>query len=714
MIAGTPSPIVSTKALCLLVAGCVLSAWFFVPDNEELVDRLGKDGHFERLKAMADEDKAVEVVPTTDEAKMKTWIESREAADLEDTDLIAQQKILCSITERPVSVGDELFKGSKRLDPDLFAELVEDLARRALGLQRPAEAGQLLSRLNQAAPTWELTSRAMQAWRWGVRSDEALKTLDAALAAGLDRTTVPEDIDSLRETLALESNQPNIAFDIVLKKYRAAAPAKRMPLLRRLLDLANAGDRTTEASNLIAEYLAKVPFHTCTLDEAISLVQSNKAFVDAQSEADYREYATSFAHWREWDGHAEQAIDTWFRLALLSHNEAWERCKDIAEDVLRMDDFTKVLAFRIEHGLSKNDEAQLAGLLLDQGRVEEALEHYQSAAEHAPNPTTALRAIARIHQQACEWEAAIAAFDRLLEWESNDLEAGKSRAFALVRLGRYEEAHTSYVSLAAAHPEDAEVQQTCAALCDSLGYADDARAATLRALKLPHNDASPEDFLELAANCRATGAAADEVATLRAGLEHFASSHRLRISLAESLGAQGQHDEAVKLLSHESLRDDPAAMDLLVSEGMDMTNGEPVAAFLHDAVPACFSAVPEAQLRVGFLLEHVHHEEQASTVMASLLRNSSFRADDTWRRLGEQCLDAGDSARAESFITLYLASAGANDGKAWELLGDIYQSLDRAEEALTAYRKAVEVIRPSGTEKPPPMLKVSQIDRLSP
>ena len=714
MIAGTPSPIVSTKALCLLVAACVLSAWFFVPDNEELVDRLGKDGHFERLKAMAEEDKAVEVVPTTDEAKMKAWVETRNAADLEDSDLIAQQKIMCSVTERPVTVGDALFQGAKRLDPDLFAELVEDLARRALGLQRPADAGQLLSRLNQQAPTWELTSRAMQAWRWGVRSDEALKTLDAALAAGLDRTTVPEDIDSLRETLALESNQPNIAFDIVLKKYRTVAPSKRMALLRKLLELANAGDRTTEASNLIAEYLAKVPFHTCTLDEAIAQVQSNKAFADAQAEADYREYATSFAHWREWDGHAEQAIDTWFRLALLSHNEAWERCSDIAEDVLRMDDFAKVLAYRIEHGLSKNEEAKLAGLLLDQGRVEEALEHYQSAAEHASDPTTALRAIARIHQQACEWEAAIAAYDRLLQWESADLEAGKSRAFALVRLGRYEEAHTSYVSLAAAHPEDAEAQQTCATLCDSLGYADEARTAMLRLLQLPNHDASPEDFLELAANCRSAGAVADEVTALRSGLKRYANSHRLRISLAESLGAQGQYEEVLHLLADESLRQDATAMDLLVSTGMDMVNGEPVAAFLHDTVPACFHDVPAAQLRVGFLLEHVHHEEQASTVMASLLRNSSFRADDTWRRLGEQCLDAGDSARAESFITLYLASAGANDGKAWELLGDIYQSLDRAEEALTAYRKAVEVIRPSGTEKPQPMLKVSQIDRIAP
>ncbi len=709
MIGPSTRPLVSWQAMSLLVGACIVAAWIFVPDNSELVDRLDKDGHLDRLKALADESSAARV---TDADSMRAWLRNPSVEFREDADEIAKIKILCSLTDHPNEVGDVLLQAPARTDPQLLAGLVESLARRALGQQNPAGAGSLLSRLNALQPSWDLTQRAMQAWRWGVRSEEALKTLDAAIAAGVQPDNLTEGLAALREKLALESNQPGVAFDSALARYQASSPAEQLRQLRHLLELASAGDRPAQGATLVEHYLSCVPFHALSLDEAIESVRRNKAFSDPQARADYCEFASLYARWQEWDGHAETALNTWFRLAVLGETEAWNRCSDITEDVLRWDDFAKVLAFRIERGMNIDQEAKLAAVLLESGNVESALNHFQAAAKRAADPAPCLRSIGRIQQQAGRWTEALEAFDDLLKLSPSDLEAAKAHAFARVRLGQFDQAKDEYVTLAKAHPQDAELQETCAALCDSIGLVDEARAARMRLLAVPGREAATEDYLEVADGCRVAGDAPGEIAALRSGFERFPTSSRLRVSLAESLAATGEHAEAVSLLAHESLRGNAAAMSLLIGEAFDASNSALAGSFFNGSVPACLRDVPDAQLRMAFLMDRLQRPDAARTIVEALLHEARFRNNDIWLQLGQICLEAGDGARAESFITLYLASAGAGDSKAWETLGDIYQAQDRTEEAAIAYRKAVEVIRPTGADKPPPpKVKLSQAER---
>ena len=376
---------------------------------------------------------------------------------------------------------------------------------------------------------------------------------------------------------------------------------------------------------------------------------------------------------------------------------------------MRHHDFAEVLAYRIERGMSLDKRKLLADLLTDEGALDNALVHYAAAAAQSTDPISALRPIARIHQQSGEWEQAISTFDEVLRYLPHDAEARKARAFALVRLHRYEEARQAYVSLAAALPEDAELQETCASLCDSLGYEVEARTAAQRLLACPTRTATPEEHLELADRYRVADDQAGLINTLRTGLNHFPSSSRLRFSLAESVAGQGNHDEAVQLLAHDSMRNNPAAMELLVTEAMEASNATVACAFLGNEVPSCMNSLPESRLRLAFLFEREGRAVLGGKVVDELLHHAAFRQTPVWLELGRLSLDFGSTERAESFITLYLASSGSTDSKAWELLGDIYKAANRDDEALTAYRKAVEVLRPVTISKPDPApLKVSQ------
>ena len=321
------------------------------------------------------------------------------------------------------------------------------------------------------------------------------------------------------------------------------------------------------------------------------------------------------------------------------------------------------------------------------------------------------RSLARIYAQMGRWQASIDEFAEVLNEQPADVEAGKGRAFALVRLRRYDEAGGIYVELSRAQPGDAELQETCASLCDSLGRNEEAREATRRLLACRSRLTTPEDHLDLADQCRFAGDVEGAVSALREGFGRCPGSLRLRMSLAGALATKGEHDEAVQLLAHESLRANPEAMDLLINEAMDASNASVAAAFLGTTVPDCLGTLAVSRLKMAFLFDHLNRTDDADAIVSGLLHDPRFRQGDTWMALGRMCLDKGDSERAEAFATLYLSSSGAGNSKAWELLGDIYQSEDRSLDALAAYRNGVEVIRvPVGAPGPPAQspLKVSQ------
>ena len=137
---------------------------------------------------------------------------------LDDAAVQADRKNLCAQTTTPAELGDELFEHATSIAPDLLQTHADSLARRSLALNHPGNAAAILRRCFDLRPSWQVAIREIEAWRWAERPEEALTTLELALAARLCGEK-PAEIEDLRVTLALESNQPNLAFDIVVRSY---------------------------------------------------------------------------------------------------------------------------------------------------------------------------------------------------------------------------------------------------------------------------------------------------------------------------------------------------------------------------------------------------------------------------------------------------------------------------------------------------------------
>lgn len=705
-------PVISQKTLAGVIVSCLVLAAWFIPDERELVHRLDHDGQTARLKQIAEEHLAEQApaapVPQTDREKMSAWLGSSDASLLEDPAIQADRKNMCAATETPLEVAAELLAHARHVEPGLFDSLADALVKRAIALGHPADGAALLTQWFAIHPSWAIASRQIQTWRWAVRSDEALKALDTALAAGLDPAGKPAGLDDLRVRLALESNQPNLAFDIVIKSYETASETEKPAILRRLVELASAGDRTTEASHLIAEHFKMMPFQTCELKQALAMISAGKAFPDKEAQLDYHQYASAMARWQEWAGRGDLAFDTWMRLAMLGDEEAWGRVVDLQDELLRGDDFALVLADRIAHGRHLDKEPALAAILLDEGRTDEAVSHLEAAAKRTADPLPIQKQLARIHQQLGDWEKSLAAFEKSLALDAGDVESRKGRAFALVRLRRYDEGCQAWLALSRQAADDAEAQETCAALCDSLGLQKEAAEATQRLLACAERQSMPDEHLELAANFHQLDDRAAEVAALRTAFAKFPASTSIRFTLAQALADDGAHDEAVSLLADSSMEKNPAAIELLIAEAAESAAVPENIGLFSGTPPACLDALPELQLKLAFLFDKWGRTKDSERIVTSLQKSSRYSETAVWHDLAKISLDAGDVSRAESFETMHLTSIGGKDSRAWELLGDIFAFQDRTSEAAGAYKKAIQVLLPSTSAPDRPQQQVTQ------
>lgn len=702
--------VICQKRLAGVILSCLALAGWFIPNDKELVNRLDHDGQAARLKQIAEERLAEQAhaasAPQTDREKLVAWLDSTDESVRDDPAIRADRRNLCAATEMPFEVGEELMKRADRLEPEFFDSLADALVKRTLGLGFPVDAARLLTAWFDVRPSWKIASRQIQVWRWAVRSDEALRALDAALAAGLDPAEKPAGLDDLRVRLALESNQPNLAFDIVIRGYETAREEEKPAILRRLVELANAGDRTTEAAHLISEHFKTMPFQAGTLQDALAMLRDGRAFHDDDACNDYQQYAAAMARWQEWAGRGDLAFDTWARLALLGDEEAWGRVVDLQDELLRADEFALILADRIAAGKHLDKEPALAAILLDQGRVEEAVGHLEAAARRGADAFTLKKQLGRIHQQSGDWEKSLAAFEAALALDAKDVESQKGRAFALVRLARYEEGAQAWLALSRQATDDAEAQETCAALCESLGREREALEAMQRLLACASRQSMPDEHLELAAKLQALGDDPAGIATLRSGLTKFPTSTTLRVTLAGALAATGGHDEAVRLLADASLRENPAAVELLIAEAAEMSSVPVEAELFSGPAPACLRDLPELQMKLAFLFDKWGRAHESERIVTALQKDGRHSETRVWHDLARLCLDVGEATKAESFEMLYLTARGGKDSQAWELLGDIYDAQNRDEEAAAAYKKAVQVLLPAApaAERPQPQI----------
>jgi tetratricopeptide (TPR) repeat protein len=702
------SKVFSLSRLSAIVIGTVLLASLLIPDDKELISRLDKDGEIQRLRQLAaermKEHHPTQPQPKTEAEELRQWLTDSDTSVRTDPAILAERKNRVTVTENPAALAAELQTHGDSLEPELYAALADALAKRSLGLGKPAIAGTILNEWCRRYPSWPTAMRAVQAWRWAVKSEHALEAIDQCINAKLplDSDQAPPDLEELRISLALESNQPNHAFDIVFSRFNSTPPERRCTLLKRLVELASTGDRTNEAARLIEEHLAQVPFHTSSLTDALQLARTGKAFPNPEEEKAYRSYATALAHWREWGGQGSKAFEPWLRLSILGEEEAWSRVSELYVDLLRDTDYITVLAERISQGKSRQERGKLALILAQQGQAETAVSMYQQALKD--NPTTEeqahlIRGLCHLHQEQANWAKAVESWTALLKLLPEDREAQKGRGYAHIRMGHYIKAKADYLWLSEHHPEDASIHEDCACLCDSLGDEKSATQCLKRLLAVSGRPSTPEEHIELAGRFHLLHQNEEGMAALRDGLVDHPESIRIRHILAESLATAQNYDESVRVLAYGSMAEHAPSMSLLIDLCSQASNRHLALRFLNGRVPRCLNSDYLAQFRLALLLEQTGEIQQAEKIIAHLKDDETHKSDHVWHELAKLCMESGDPFRAETFQKLHLEHSGKHDSRAWELMGDIFQSQERGDEAKTAYQQAISVITPEKISK---------------
>ena len=135
---------------------------------------------------------------------------------------------------------------------------------------------------------------------------------------------------------------------------------------------------------------------------------------------------------------------------------------------------------------ARNDAAHfgLGSALLDAGRFEEAMAHYEKASEIRPDNAMARHALATTAVRLGRHDEAVAHYRKLLELEPNDASTHRTLADLLAGRGRFEEAVVHYREALRIQPDDAMVCNNLGAALVLLGRLDEALVEYQRALKL--------------------------------------------------------------------------------------------------------------------------------------------------------------------------------------------------------------------------------------
>lgn len=259
----------------------------------------------------------------------------------------------------------------------------------------------------------------------------------------------------------------------------------------------------------------------------------------------------------------------------------------------------------------------LAALLIEDSRRDEALGHLERAAALALGDATVRTRIGGLYLQAGVLDEALGQFDKALAVDPADGAALKGRGAALLGLKHHAEAVQALEEAAARLPEDVEIRFTLGNALNALGRHADARKAFQAALDLAPD--LPEILGNLASVETALGDHASAIVHARRATEIAPDFANAWNNLGIAAAALGRFDEAVAAYER-SIELDPANIGAMVNLGHTLK----VRARLDDAIGLFERAnavrpSPAAWNGIGQVLQQSNRQREAIAAFESAL-----------------------------------------------------------------------------------------------
>ncbi len=364
----------------------------------------------------------------------------------------------------------------------------------------------------------------------------------------------------------------------------------------------------------------------------------------------------------------------------------------------------------------------LGSILLDEGRVEEAIKYYKQALRIKPDFPEVYNNLGIALAQSGRTQEAIKQYEQSLRLEHNFPQAHNNLGFTLFNLGRIQEAIEHYEQALKMDPNYAEAHNNLGNALAKIGRTQEAVEHYEQALKLNANYAEAHNNL---------AAALESIGQRPQAIKHYQQALRLKpdyaeaqINLGNALGKLGRPTEAIKYYE-EILRLKPDSPETSYNLGLALLEaGRPQEAIEHfeqalrlksDFAVAHYN-LANALINTGRAPEAIEHYEQALRIKPDHaeahynLANALINIGQTQEAIKhyEQALRLKpDYALAENNLGLALIKIGRAEeaikhheqalrlkpdyAEAHNNLGTTLVNLGRLEEAIEHYEQATRL-----------------------
>ena len=712
-----PTRVLSYRVLALIVLGGMGIAFFLIPSQRELLDRVRKDrlcatitpvlaeGRFSDGRTPA---QALRELPAGRLAALAELVRLSPRDQLRQIfdpagavryDAFAHAFVLSAIryvdTMPPADALQIIVPASARIPDDERVEIFQLIATNGLAASQPEVAAEALRQACRSSSSkWSTVQEMISASRWAGRHAVAIDSVRAWMDRWESRLGPAQKSEAfkLRYSLALEASLPGAALDACLDelKRQPAITTGSGDLMESAHRAAVLAERSKDILPWLESYLSSFPEARLSWQEILKSIQA-----DPSRHASYKKWLKRAAEIADWNLLPEKAYTHHQRLLAMLDFSALDRFLPLSSHLGRGEETADLLEAITPYAGGESLRIHAARLIAANGKIEEAAGMFEEWVKAHPDDRNAAFELACLREATTDTATAITAFERFLHSFPGDARATKKLVSLRIRHGQAESALRDLDDMK--EPDfDPDTLENYAMLAESL----DRPESLQRALALWSRNpkvTTPELYLRMAEVARQYPDVEKPLAILREGISRMPASPSLRIELATLLLDQERFDEALTEMLHPAVKGRVDAISLALAASIHTSRvGEVLAAVGKD-----FEKKNDLPLRTRLDL-----------AVACILNGDAPRGERIFSsvpeerlnlaRLSEARLFAGQLTEAERLAKKNIAQLAAPQPSDWILLGDTQSRQGRAEEANAAYAKALAVVSQRITHKNTP------------
>ncbi len=696
----SPPPILSVRVLLFMLAACLGGSWFMVPKRSELIERLFKDKQYERVVAVLQDDvhgmksgqlnglqhlsasqltSLSRLLNLTPREQLHSIFTAKNAPAYDAyVHNIALAAVRFVDVLPPAEAYDIIAPAAPRVPEEFRVSLMLTVAHNAHAVNRPDIAANALGIATKCpSATWQIAREMAESYRWSGQPAVAARELHTWLSSHRSRLSEAEveEAHDLSFALALESGNPGEAFNICLLELKDADDAKDITpeLMETSLSLALQSSRTKEMIPWLKKVVDAMPEMQLPLAEV-----HQQATADHDRFAKFIHWATPLSRWSDWSDDFDTAFDYNLRLSVLGDKESRDRCVEIYDFLGRTEECCEMLLTLGDVKEKPELDLLVARQLAELGHDDEAKVRFENWLKSHPNDRDAHFNYACLLEDMGDEDGSRKAFEQMLTQFPDDVPGIKRLAAACIRDADYSTALALYARL----PEkahDHDTLESYAMIAESL----DDHAAELQALLFAARQTdSPtvELYLDLAETASYLPDAQKPLEVLHEGLKRLPKSAQLRIALATQYLNNEQPEDALMVLTDDSLKNNYDAVQVLLGMSESIGDARRALAFLGPDVEKRFNFSSDNRLQLAVLYFNAGQGPEADRLFATVPETP-----DHFMALADARYHTGSYDEAARLMMTHLKTHPSATAEEWLFLGDLYEEMGRFDDARKAY-----------------------------